>query len=129
MTNPQDILATRYGKGKATSKGQRYAFIALGSALVLGFIGWAAYTSVANAGAPQSQMFAFTIVDAQHSTATFEVTASGSGKATCAIQAQAQDFSVVGYKEVKLDKVPSGRVTVTVNTTSEPVSVSIDRCW
>ena len=129
MTNAQDILATRYGKRQGASKRQRYAIIALAATLLVSFLIWAAFTSFTNAMAPQSQLHGFEIIDAQHSTATLEVTAAGAGKATCALQAQAENFSVVGFKEVVFNKVPTGRVTVTINTTELPVSVSIDRCW
>ncbi|MFM1954648.1 MAG: hypothetical protein RL118_839 [Actinomycetota bacterium] len=129
MSNAQDLLATRYGKRNGTSKRQRYAFTALAAILLVSFIVWAGYTSFVNSMAPQSQLHGFEIIDAQHSTATLEVTAAGAGEATCALQAQAENFSVVGFKEVHFDKVPTGRLTVTINTTELPVSVSIDRCW
>ena len=129
MTNAQDILATRYGKRTGTSKRQRYAFIALGASLLLGFLGWAGFTSVVNSMAPQSEMLGFVVEDAQHSTATISVSSAGFGKATCAIRAQAEDFSIVGYKEVKFTSFPTGPQKIVVNTIQKPVSVSIDRCW
>lgn len=129
MTNADDLIAARYGKRGQTSKLQRNLIIAVAASALLAFLGWAGFTSVVQASAPKSEMRGFEIVDQWHSTATIAVTSAGAGKATCAIQAQAENFEIVGYKEVVVDSVPSGALTFVVNTTALPVSVSIDRCW
>lgn len=129
MSATEDLLAERYGKKKATSPTQRRWLIASVSGLLVAFLGWAAWVSLASWLEPKAELLGFTIIDKWHSTATVKIGVSGAEKPICSIQAQNEKFAIVGYYEVQFDYVPGQVRTININTTELPVSVSIQRCW
>ncbi|MEN9606916.1 MAG: hypothetical protein RL605_744 [Actinomycetota bacterium] len=130
MSSTEDLLATRYRKSKkTTSKSQRVWIWVTAGTLIVAFLGWAAYTSLANYLEPKAELLGFTVVDQWHATARVKIGISGNDNPTCALQAQSQSFAIVGYREVKFDYVPDQVKDVSINTTEKAVSVSVLRCW
>lgn len=130
MSSTEDLLATRYGKAKkTTSRSQRIWIWSIAGSLLVAFLGWAAYTSVANWLTPKAELLGFTVVDQWHATARVQIGVSANDNPTCAIQAQSQSFAIVGYREVRFDYVPDQVKDVSINTTEKAVSVSVLRCW
>ena len=70
MSATEDLLAERYGKKKAPSRTQRRWLIAGTSSLLVAFLGWAAWVSIADWLQPKAELLGFTIVDKWQSTAT-----------------------------------------------------------
>ena len=129
MTSTEELLKSRYGKGKSTSRAQRNGIIAGSVTLLLGFLVWAGFTSVAHTEIPTGALQGFKVIDTWHSTAVLKVTTTTDKVATCAIQAQNQSFAIVGYKQVRFAANEPKTREVTVNTTERPVSLSVHHCW
>lgn len=129
MTSTEELLKSRYGKGKTTSRAQRTGIIAGSSALLLAFLVWAGFTSVAHTEIPTGVIQGFAVVDQWHSTAVVKVSSTTDNVATCAIQAQNKSFAIVGYKEVKFRADEPRSRKIIINTTELPVSVSVHHCW
>jgi hypothetical protein len=129
MSATEDLLAERYGKKPKANRTRKVLLIAGVAAILTGFLGWAAWVSVANWLEPKAELLGFTIIDEWHSTARVKIGVSGNDQPTCSIQAQNVKFAIVGYNEVQFDYVPDQVKTLTINTTELPVSVSILRCW
>ena len=129
MTSTEELLKSRYGTGKTTSRSQRRIVTAGASVLLVAFLVWAGFASIANTEIPTGSLRGFTVIDQWHSTAVVTVSTTTDKVATCAIQAQNKSFAIVGYKEVRFKSSDPRSREITINTTEEPVSVSVHHCW
>ena len=129
MTSTEELLNSRYGQSKTSSRSQRRLVTAGASALLLAFLVWAGFASVANSEIPTGSLRGFTVIDQWHSTAIVTVSTTTDRVATCAIQAQNKTFAIVGYKELVFKPQDARSREITINTTETPVSVSVHHCW
>lgn len=126
MSSESELLASRYGKKAAGGAAYRKRVIALASALVLLFLGWAIWVTVTGSSAVKHQMLAYEVIDETQTSVKFNVQ-SPSGAAKCAVQVLNQGYAVVGYKEVEV--ASSGEFETFVNTTELGVTGLVDKCW
>ena len=129
MNSTADMLADRYGRRpkSVATKNRRWMFAFLGAALAV-FIIWgiSAVTAPNNAVALSSS--ASKPVGKTGFRVSGTVSRPSGGVVRCALQVQALDFSVVGYREITL---PAGVTTFdsTVFSVVPGVSASVTRCW
>ena len=126
MSSESELLASRYGKKADSSAANRKRVIALATALVLLFLGWAIWVTVSGSSAVKHQVLAYEVIDETQTSVRFSVQ-SPSGAAKCAIQVLNQGYAVVGYKEVEVPS--SGEFETFVNTTQLGVTGLVDKCW
>ncbi len=126
MSSESELLASRYGKKAAGGAANRKRVIALASALVLLFLGWAIWVTVTGSSAVKHQVLAYEVIDETQTSVKFNVQ-SPSGAAKCAVQVLNQGYAVVGYKEVEV--ASSGQFETFVNTTELGVTGLVDKCW
>jgi len=127
-----DELASRYGRTRTRSRRDRWWLVAVAVAFVAVFTGWVVWGGLDNTGGNLLETdTAYTIVNAQQTRVSFTVDVDPGRTVACAVQAQNEDFSTVGWKIVQFP-ASTHRVrafTETVRTTSKPVTGLVDQCW
>lgn len=131
-----DSLAARYGAPRRRLT-RRTARLVIVAALVVAvaIAGWLTYTSNAAGGGVASKDIGFSTPDAWHAEVDFQISKDASATAVCAIRALAEDFAIVGYKEVEIGPTDGakGKTTtlqrVPLRTETAAVSGVVDSCW
>lgn len=123
----RDYLDERYGQHER--KQWPLYIIAIIVAAAAAWAVWAFWAQIT----PKvtSGLTAYTITNAQESTATFEVSRANTGiEATCTVQALAQDHSTVGQlaKIIPLDSPKTATFTITIKTTREAYAINWIGC-
>ena len=126
-------VGSRYGRTERTRRRDRWLLVALGAFIVVVMVCWTLWAGLdqlrgsgvsVDTGANQ-------VVDSQHVTVSFTVSADADTWVACAVEAQDVDFTVTGWKIVQL--APSHKatrsVTATVRTAQPSVSGTVDSCW
>ncbi len=103
MTATDDLLADRYGRGpKASVAKNRVLMFVFAGLVLLAFVAWALITA-SSAG---NSVAVVSSVSKPIGKTAFEISGTVSrpagGVVRCALQVQALDFSVVGYREIDL---------------------------
>jgi len=120
-------LKDRYG----TARSNRLT-IAVAGVIVLGLLVWLAWAIKGNSS-PEvtSGLTSYKVVDAHTATASFEVhLRSTDVHATCLLQAQAEDHTVVGEAHVKVPRDQGTEITLkeTLRTEREATLVNLLGC-
>ena len=129
MTSTEQLLADRYGRRPVSgvSKNRRRGFV-FGALALTGFTIWA----VASLSAPTSAVSVVSSVSKPLGRDAFEVSGKVvrpvGGLVRCALQVQALNFAVVGYREITLEAGVTSFSTK-VFTIAPGVSASVARCW
>jgi Na+/proline symporter len=126
--NQEELLAERYGKKPKNPKRDRLAIIGIAVVILVGFLTWAIAVTAENSGKPNGNLLSFSIESA--SLVSVEISASEhrNQNVICQVEALAEDYEVVGYKEVPLAKGQEMTKT-TVNTVKPAVSAVVKDCW
>ena len=127
-----DGLNARYGRTRTRRRRDKWWIGAVAVAFVAVFTAWVIWGGFDGTGGNLLETdTAYTIVDAQHTRVSFTVDVDPGRTVACAVQAQNEDFSTVGWKIVEFP-ASTQRVrafTETVRTTSKPVTGLVDQCW
>ncbi|WP_309066524.1 DUF4307 domain-containing protein [Microbacterium sp.] len=126
MTTARE-LEERYGR---TGR-RRMPWIVAGvvaAAVVIGF-GWMTVTS--SMSAVDADELGFDVVDEHSVTLRFQVTAPGGSDVICAVEAQDEEFGVVGWKIVE---IPGGEshaqaLSVSIPTVALATTGLVNTCW
>ena len=122
-------LATRYGTERPA---RRRLLVAVVAVVAVAFLGWLAWAAIFHSRPlASSELVGFEVVDDHTTTATVTVDRRTTGVvASCLVQAQASDHSVVGELsfDVGPDQPETATLTRTVRTEREATSVSVVGC-
>lgn len=137
LPEPSTSLANRYGRPKRRLNKRAATILAIVGVVVL--ILGALFLSTRNQKSFEPKDVAFEIVSDRQTDVTVAVSMKPGEKVTCGVQVLAEDYGVVGYKEVVFDgtdpslPVNGGRVVVQhktpIRTTFLGVSGGSDACW
>ncbi|MEO8908009.1 MAG: DUF4307 domain-containing protein [Microbacteriaceae bacterium] len=127
-------LDTRYGR---TPHNPRRVWWLAGAALACGAAVIAWYVWAGPASAPAStasvsaEVSATNITDAHHAEVSFTVTGPADHAMACAIDAQSEDFTIVGWKVVEIPASAERTRTFThvLLTTQQSEAGFVDSCW
>lgn len=130
MTNTSELLAERYGIGRATKRSTKIALVFSVSALTIAFLIWAAMFAIEDSARLKPETKSYQITSPNSAQVEFSLTlpAASSGGAFCAVEVLASDYSVVGYREYEIPN-PGGTFLVDVATTKPGVTGLVEECW
>lgn len=131
MTNPSKLDA-RYGrKAKDTRSSRRnIVFASLGGILIVAI--WFIWANPLHLGATAvGEVTSETVVDDQHISLTFTVTAEVNRSGACALKAQDLGFNIVGWKVVEFEASdkPTRVISEQVQTIRKAVNGLVADCW
>jgi len=125
-------LAVRYGRTPAGAKKNRLFFIVSAAIFAVVLVAWVVWAGLDSSGASfQAQDTGHTVVDAHSVSIDFTLNAPPGSSAACALQAQSETFSIVGWKvvEIPASTERTRGFTQVVRTTEMAVTGLIYRCW
>ncbi|MBT1636364.1 DUF4307 domain-containing protein [Clavibacter michiganensis] len=125
-------LDERYGRTRPARIRQRWLYGTAGGLVALVFGAWVLWAGLDQAsGSIDATDRAFDVVDARTIDVTFSVVMPAGQEAWCAVQAQDEQRSVVGWKVVELPAQDGVERTETVRlrTTGQAVTGLIHSCW
>jgi len=133
MTTNAQMLADRYGRRVSGSNGnspikRRFALAAFAAVAIVVFAVWAWFSITASTSAVSVVSSAAKPIDASTFEVSGKVARPAGGVVRCALQAQALDFAVVGYREIEL-AAGVDTFTAKVFSFAPAVSASVQRCW
>lgn len=131
-SQPSEELAARYGRTSARSRRDRRWLIIGAAVLVAAIAVWAVWAGTGFVSSPiDVSTGGYSVVNARDTSVTFTVDATPGRSVACAIQAQSEDFSVVGWRVIAYpaSSQRSRTFTETVRTTEKPVAGSASACW
>lgn len=129
----QAALDARYGR--APRRVRRWWLVALIVILSGIAVGWYVFfgpqTASPKTTSVTAEVASTRILDARHLNMTFTVTAPADRAYACAINATAQDFSIVGWKVLTMGPSPQTTRTFshTLLTTQRGTAGFVDSCW
>lgn len=126
MSN-QDLLAQRYGQKPTNKKRQRVAIVAIGGLAVAVFLVWSISVTIANAQKLEGTLASFDVKSEQQVAVKVNVKRPENKAALCQVEALAQNYEVVGYKEVLLPK-DQDSVSDQLSTVKLAVSAVVKEC-
>lgn len=126
--NQEELLASRYGKKAGNKQRDRIWAITIAVVALVSFLTWAVAVTADNSGKPTGNLLSFNITS-QH-TLEVEVSVNNHNNRTvvCQVEALADDYEVVGYKEVPV-KSDQSTVKTSLNTVRPAVSAVVKDCW
>lgn len=131
MTNPSKLDA-RYGRKQRSATSRRWAIIIpaiVAIALVATWYFWANPNKFGQLVSGEAT--AHNVIDAEHISVSFSVTAEPGRAVACAIKAQDLGFNVVGWKvfEYPASDQPTRAFTEQVLTVRKAVTGLVADCW
>ncbi len=126
--NQEELLAARYGKKPKNPKRSRLAIINFAVVALIGFVTWAIAVTAENSGRPTGNLLSFNVESESLVTVEISATDHRNQSVICQVEALAEDYEVVGYKEVAVAKGQEMTKT-TVNTVKPAVSAVVKDCW
>lgn len=126
--NQEELLAARYGKKPRNKKRDRLAIVGGAVVALVVFLTWAIAVTADNTGRPTGNLLSYTVVSPTQVDVELSVTNRNSRDVLCQVEALANDYEVIGYKEVL---VPNGQDSVnsSLNTVKPAVSAVVKDCW
>jgi hypothetical protein len=126
--NQEQLLTERYGKKPKNPKRDRLAIISIAVVALVVFITWAVAVTAENSGKPTSNLLSFNVVSGHQVEVEISANDHRTRDVICQVQALAQDYEVVAYKEVP---VPVGQdlVKTSLTTVKPAVSAVVKDCW
>ncbi|WP_308465446.1 DUF4307 domain-containing protein [Rathayibacter soli] len=134
LADAEDRLDTRYGR---TPHNPRRVWWLAGAlfACAAAVIAWYVWAGPGSAPAATSSVTAevsgSNITDAHHAEISFTVTGPANHAIACAIDAQTEDFTIVGWKivEIPASAERTRTFTHTLLTTQQSQAGFVDSCW
>jgi hypothetical protein len=125
-------LAERYGRGPKRSRRGRWFGVAAGGVVVVVAVVWALWAGLGSASAQiDAEDTGHQVIDARTVQISFTVSMPPGSTASCALQAQNENFAVVGWKIVDIpasDKTTQS-VTETIRSSELANTGLIYGCW
>ncbi len=125
-------LAVRYGRTPAGTKKNRLFFAVSAAIFAVILVAWVVWAGLDSSSASfQAEDTGHTVVDANSVSIDFTLNAPPGSSAACALQAQSETFSIVGWKviEIPASTERTRGFTQVVRTTEMAVTGLIYRCW
>ncbi|MEN9753016.1 MAG: hypothetical protein RL670_707 [Actinomycetota bacterium] len=130
MSTRDELLQRRYGRHPDEIRRRRITVYLVGGTLLAIFLAWSITVNFFSNPAVTVTTDGFKVLDASQSSIRFTVTSAPNQRAVCAIRAFNEGFQIVGYRTFYVaassDSIRS--VETKINTTEEPVSVSVEKC-
>jgi Domain of unknown function (DUF4307) len=125
-------LDSRYGRTPQRRRRSRLLAIVAAASVVVVVIAWVIWVGLFGPGASlENRDIGYELVGSDGVDVRYEVTVDTGRSVSCAVQALAEDFSIVGWKVVDLP--PSQQLTrqfrTDLRTTEPAVTGLIYRCW
>ena len=104
MTDPTEILATRYGADRPRRRGRA---LALGIVVAVALTAWAVWAAASQGGQPiDAELTAYNVVSDHEVQVKVDVQIHDAGTtATCLVRATAEDHTVVGELNLTADQL------------------------
>lgn len=127
MTTARE-LDERYGR---TARRRPLPWIILGvvALAAIGYVGWTTVVSQMNAVDAADR--GFVVVDPHSVDLEFQITAPRGADVVCAVEAQDEEFGVVGWKilEIPASESHTQAVRVSIPTVAEATTGLVKSCW
>ncbi|MCT1686642.1 DUF4307 domain-containing protein [Pseudoglutamicibacter cumminsii] len=135
-TRQSPSLANRYGSTRRTLSKRGWWIVA-----VVGILGLSAYllfVSLRFQSSFEAKDISYQLINDRSAELTVAVTMEAGEDVTCGLRALSQDYSVVGYREVRFQASESTersgnryivQKTVPLRTTFTPVTAGYESCW
>ncbi len=131
--DPGAAVGARYGRTARARRRDRWLLISLGAFIVVVMACWTVWAGLDQVRGPGITVDtgANRVVDARHVTVSFTVSADAGASVACAVEAQDVEFTITGWKIVRLPRSQktTRSLTTTVRTAQPSVSGSVDSCW
>ena len=126
--NQEELLATRYGRKAKTSKRDRVVAVAIAAVALIAFLVWAIAVASTSTAKPTGNLLSYSVESPSLVDVELHVDNQGGRDTVCQVEALANDYEVVGYKEVP---VPKGEKSVknSLITVRPAVSAVVKDCW
>jgi hypothetical protein len=127
-----EAIAVRYGRTASGAKKNRLVFVVSAAAFAVVLVAWVVWAGLDSSSASfEAKDTGHTVVDAHSVSIDFTLTAPPGTSAACALQAQSETFSIVGWKvvEIPASTERTRGFTQVVRTTEMAVTGLIYRCW
>lgn len=126
--NQQELLASRYGKKPRNKRRDRMAIIATASVALVIFLAWAISVTAENSGKPTGSLQSYTVVSPKQVDVEVSAENRGNRDVICQVEALANDYEVIGYKEVQVAEAQNPSKS-TIYTVKPAVSAVVKDCW
>ncbi len=126
MTTAQD-LDDRYGRRRA----RKGPWIVVGALAIVLVVVAAWITAARAAGTVDVDDLGFEVIDAHTVSLRFQVTTSPDREVYCAIEAQDEEYGVVGWKVIEVPSVGTHTRSLTerIPTIAEATTGLVNSCW
>ncbi len=131
-SSPSQRLDERYGNTRTSRVRLKVTLWALAAFITVVFVAWVVWAGLLVPGAQlEAKDIAHTIVDEQTVEITYQITVDHDTTTMCALQAQDEQHSIVGWKIVTIpaSETRTTQYTDTVRTVDEATTGLIYRCW
>lgn len=126
-------IATRYGRTPSRRRRARVAAVVAGLVALALVVTWAIWSGVGGSSSDTftADTIGFTLHGDSAVSVTWEVDGQSSTALTCAIEADAEDHSIVGWKVISVPAATGAARTgqTTVRTMQAAVTGLISSCW
>ncbi|MES2172188.1 MAG: DUF4307 domain-containing protein [Actinomycetota bacterium] len=129
---PPTAIDSRYGRTPSRRRRQRWLYIGGGVAVAIVVVAWVVWAGLDQAGATMdAEDVGNTIVNSHTVKVTYQVSMPPGQTAKCALQVQASDHSIVGWKivDVPASKAFTNTYTQVVKSVGKPTTGLIYECW
>jgi hypothetical protein len=129
---PSAAIDERYGRTPSRRRRQRWLYIGGGIAVAIVVVAWVIWAGLDQAGASlDTEDVGSVIVNATTVQVRYEVSMAAGQTAKCALQVQAADHSIVGWKivDVPASKTFTNTYTTVVKSVGKPTTGLIYECW
>ncbi len=132
MTVTTDQLAARYGRTPQRRRRNILLLVAFGAAVLVVVVAWVVWAGLDEAnGSLDAEDAGNSVIDARTVEVSYQISMPAGATAKCALQAQTENHTVIGWKIVDVPR--STGVTRTfhsrVTTTQKPDAGLIYSCW
>jgi len=125
-------LDARYGRSSSTRRRGRWIAVAVAASFVVVFAAWVVFAAFDGDGAKlESTDVGYTVLDDRAVDVQYTISTPPGAEVSCAVQAQNQKFSIVGWKVVHLPASSTYSTTYTTSlaTSERAVTGLIYECW
>lgn len=126
--NQEELLASRYGKKARPAKRERVTAITIAVVALMTFLIWAIAVTSGSSGRPTGSLLSYTVDSPNQVTVEVQVDNHRNQTTICQVEALANDYEVVGYKEVTVTK-DENSVKTSLITVRPAVSAVVKDCW
>lgn len=126
--NQEELLAERYGQKKPNRTRQRIVVIAIASVAMIAFLAWSISITIFNAQKLEGTLASYNVKSSQQVVVQVNLKRPENRAAYCQVEALAQNFEVVGYKQLAMP-ADQNSVSALLSTVKPAVSAVVKACW